>query len=65
MSFFIDIISKNSYQPAASISVHVAVSLYRFGAVIVNIDCIDTVPLIAVLHDLNTVHGEWVQETNW
>lgn len=54
----------HSYQPAASVSVHVAVNLDGFGAVIVNIDGVDTALLIAVLHDLNAVHGEGVQETN-
>lgn len=54
----------NLYQPAASISVHVTVHLNWFGLVIVNIDGVDTTPLIAILHDLNAVHGKGVQETN-
>ena len=52
------------YQPAASISVHVAVDFYWFGAVIVDIDSVDATLLIAILHDLNAVHGEGVQKTN-
>lgn len=50
------------YQPAASISVHIAVNLNWFGAVIVNIDCVNATLLIAILHDLNAVHGEGIQE---
>lgn len=54
----------DSYQPAASIGLHVAVSLNRVGAVVVNIDGVDSTLLIAILPDLNAVHGEGVQETN-
>ena len=54
----------DSYQPAASISFHITVNLYRFGTVIVNVDGVDATLLIAVLHDLNTVHGEGVLHTN-
>lgn len=57
-------IINNPYQPAASVSVHVAVNLQWFGAVVVNVDGVDTTLLIAILHDLKAVHGEGVQETN-
>lgn len=54
----------DSYQPAASISLHVAVSLNWFGAVVVNIDGVDATLRNTIPHDLNAVHGEGVQEAN-
>lgn len=54
----------DSYQPAASVGLHVAEHLNWFGAVVVNVDGVDAALSIAVPHDLETVHGEGVQETN-
>ena len=50
-----------SYQPTTSVVVHVTEDLYWFGAVIVDVDSVDATLLIAILHDLYTVHGEGVQ----
>ena len=55
----------NLYQPAASVSVHVAEDLNWFGAVVVNKDGVDPAFLISVLHDLNAVHGEGVNEADY
>lgn len=50
------------YQPAASISIHVAVCVNWFGAVIVDIDGVDAALFDAIFHDLKTIHGEGVRE---
>lgn len=52
------------YQPAASVSVHVAVHLHSVGAVIIKEDGEDAALPVAILHDLKAVHGEGVQQTN-
>lgn len=52
------------YQPAASISVHVAVHIHGVWAVIIDEDGKDAALPVAILHDLKTVHGEGVQEAN-
>lgn len=58
--------SKNDilYQPAASVSVHVAVHIHRVWTVIIDVDGKDAALPVAVLHDLKTVHGEGVQKSN-
>lgn len=58
--------SKNGilYQPAPSISVHVAVHIHGVGTVIIDEDGKDAALPVAVLHDLKTVHGEGVQKAN-
>lgn len=55
---------RDSYQPAASIRLHVTISFDGFGVVIVNINGVNAALLIAVLHDLSAVHGERVQDAN-
>lgn len=55
--------TNDSYHPAASVHVHVAVNLDGFGAVIVNVDSVDVALPVAIPHGLKTVHGEGVQET--
>lgn len=52
------------YQPTASIGGHVTVNLYWLGLVIINVDSIDAIVFIAVLHYLSTVHREGVQQSN-
>lgn len=54
----------HSYQPAASVRVHIAEDLKRLGGVIVDKDGVDATLFNAIPHDLNTVHGEWVQPAN-
>lgn len=63
--FWFEQFINRTYHPAAAISVHVAVDLNRFGLVIVDIDGVDAALLVAILHDLKTVHGEGIQEANY
>lgn len=63
-NLYILVSGSNWYQPAASVSLHVAETLKWFGAVVVKVKRVYATLLIAILHDLGAVHREGVHEAN-